>query len=302
MAITGAADLSNPFVGTTVAVVGAAWHAAFNDADATHAADIGMVVFAEPVTETLVKLDVDPVHHATVIKSLMGNFAAVAMGWGTDQTGTLQAKLQMAALMIASPKACAVTLKQGVAPDAICVGDGVGRVQVCPGDSGGPLLWLNELDITSDVLTASTQIGIVSWGGACQDNLPYSVFVDISSHGDWIDAAAARLENATAAEGCDVDDVCYKHISIAPPAPPTPPGPPGYPSFFTGKSAPPRPPPPVGGSAGRSGFTNRSAANVTAMPDAPGVPAAAITVGVAGAAVIAAFAIMQCSGVRFGGI
>ena len=287
--------------------MGAAWHATFRDDDATHAGDIGMVLFAEPLTEVLVKIDTDPVHHASVIKSLMGNFAAVAMGWGTDERGVLQAKLQMAALMIAAPAGCN-TLFGNISADAICVGDGVGKVQVCPGDSGGPLLWLNELDITADVLTASTQIGIVSWGGACQDNLPYSMFVDISSHGPWIHAASTRLGGDVVEHGCDNENVCFEHISISPVAPPSPPAPPAYPSFFSAQPPPVRgspppiagfPPPPRGTTPGPTPGRSYTGGNTTtgaSVAEAP-LPVAIITIGVALAAAGATFVIMYCSNI-----
>ena len=166
-AIAGAADLSNPFVGTEVAIVGTAWHA--NYSDATHDNDIGLIVLAESFAQNPVTLDANPQSHAAVFGALNGNFAVVAMGWGTDDKGLLQGKLQMAALTVASRDKCS-DLFGSMSADGICVGDGVGKVQVCPGDSGGPLLWLDELDITTNTLLASTQIGIVSWGGACQVN------------------------------------------------------------------------------------------------------------------------------------
>ena len=161
-------------MGTEVAIAGAAWHA--NYSDVTHENDIGLIVLSEELTQNTVAIDANPASHAAVLRALRGNFAVVAMGWGTDDKGELQGKLQMAALTVAAPHKCA-DLFGGISADGMCVGDGVGRVQVCPGDSGGPLLWLDELDITTSTLLASTQIGIVSWGGACQVNNCISMLI-----------------------------------------------------------------------------------------------------------------------------
>ena len=62
-----------------------------------------------------------------------------------------------------------------------------------------------------------------------QAGLPYSVFVDLSFQGHWIDKGVLVLSDPNVTDGC-TDGVCFQTVSIAPngpPAPPTPPTPPG---------------------------------------------------------------------------
>ena len=222
----GAADLTNPFVGVDYAVVGAVWNAGYSDDDPLRANDVGVLLLSEPAPESLVEIDSNPASHAALTEALAGNFGAVALGWGVDDTGKLQAKLQLAVLPLAPRSACSSALGS-IAADALCAGDGVGRIQTCPGDSGGPLLWLSDLDMTSDTILASVQFGVVSWGGACQSHVPYGVFVDLSHHGDWLVNASAVGPDTP--QGCH-GTICYQPVTIAPAAPPTPPAPPAFPN------------------------------------------------------------------------
>jgi len=176
--------------------------------------------------------------------------------------------LQMAALALARPSACGA-----VAPDAICAGDGVGKVQVCPGDSGGPLLWMDELDLTKDVMLASTQLGIVSWGGTCQDNLPYSVFLDLSKHAPWVASAKARMLSAQTGDigdsPCDGNNVCFEQVMVAPAAPTAPPAPP----LFPGLAAPP---PMLSGRTAVGNTTSSTAGSGALVPTLLGVAGAVL--------------------------
>lgn len=148
----------------------------------------------------------------------------------------------MGALPLSAKVACDREFGQ-IADDSLCAGDGVGRVQTCVGDSGGPLLWLETLDFQRDSMVASRQLGIVSWGASCEKLAPYAMYTNISAHGAWlanatVTANACVADGACPAVGC-AGSMCFDSISIAPPAPPAPLSPPQPPS-------PPLPGPPAG--------------------------------------------------------
>lgn len=219
-ALVGAVDLQNPFLGSQHSIVGAAWSASFSDSDPSRANDVGIVLLGDAALQDPAALETSATDLASFEQQHVGNYAVVALGWGQNGTGILQDKLQLGVLPLAKTSACAAALGTVPAADALCAGDASGRVQTCPGDSGGPLLLLGGLDMSSSgVLQASTQLGIVSWGGACQESVPYGVFVSLQAHGSWLQAASTRALSENPVGGCDSAAVCFEAIAAVPPAP-----------------------------------------------------------------------------------
>lgn len=181
-----------------------------------------------------VVLDLDRASQSAGRAARRGNFATVALGWGVDRTGRSVSRLQLGALPLASAGDCADSVG-AIAGDSLCAGDGVGRVQTCPGDSGGPLLWLDSMSLADGTITASVQVGIVSWGASCETPSPYGVFVDVAAHADWIRSTSAFLETCVDNPGaCETDDcpggACVASMAYDPAPPMAPPA-----------SAPPEP-------------------------------------------------------------
>ena len=191
-----------------------------------------------------VVLDLDRAAQTAGRAERRGNFATVALGWGTDRTGRSVSRLQVGALPLAGPTDCAGSVG-AIADDSLCAGDGVGRVQTCPGDSGGPLLWLDSMSLADGTLTASVQVGIVSWGASCETPSPYGVFVDVAAHADWIRNTSAYLEACVDdPAACDTDEcpggACIASMAYEA-APPPPPREPPAPDEGRTVSEPPAP-------------------------------------------------------------
>jgi trypsin len=101
-----------------------------------------------------------------------------AIGYGDDENGQTPAKLKQAFLDIFDDNDCESTYNNIYFPDTnICAGTADGTRDVCPGDSGGPLL-----------TTSNVQVGIVSFGyteSIC-GNSPPDGFTDVAAYSQWI--------------------------------------------------------------------------------------------------------------------
>ena len=107
------------------------WHALYRDNDPEHANDVGLLVLDGNATEGTVEVDSDPANHAALAKALNGNFATVALGWGVDDSGTLQSRLQLAVLPLAQQSLCTATFGS-VSNDTLCAGGGRAAPQAPP--------------------------------------------------------------------------------------------------------------------------------------------------------------------------
>ena len=70
----------------------------------------------------------------------------------------------------------------------ICAG--IGDVDSCTGDSGGPL-------IARDENGAAVQVGIVSWGLGCARQDSPGVYVRIADYKDWITTISSETDDLT---------------------------------------------------------------------------------------------------------
>ena len=132
-------------------------------------------------------------------KALAAGAAATADGFPTA--------LQVASVNIVSPNLCAQSWGDSFnATQHICVGNWVGGVDSCVGDSGGPLT------LTSGGLNAASVAGIVSFGSGCGVYGTYSVYTRPGAFFDWVQSkigttlpktsAVAALDPAASSSVC----------------------------------------------------------------------------------------------------
>ncbi|XP_023416217.1 serine protease 38 isoform X1 [Cavia porcellus] len=98
-------------------------------------------------------------------------------GWGlVSQQGDFSSQLQEAQLPLIPMTLCRMLYSpSAIQPDMLCAGD---LKTACEGDSGGPLVC--ELNHTW------VQVGIVSWGQGCTQQLYPAVFARVSYFSHWI--------------------------------------------------------------------------------------------------------------------
>ncbi|MEC7289916.1 MAG: serine protease [Pseudomonadota bacterium] len=107
------------------------------------------------------------------------------MGWGQTETSGNQDDSEILQYLSDVPHAnrqiCQRALSRGedVSEDMICAGFSSGRKDTCQGDSGGPLVYFDDQN-------RPTQIGIVSWGEDCAQQLKFGVYARIASFSKWI--------------------------------------------------------------------------------------------------------------------
>lgn len=114
--------------------------------------------------------------------------AALFLGWGRNVDGYYSARLRRADTSLAAHQECrAVYADSGIkiTDQMICAGL---RGDACSGDSGGPLLIVNER-------SQIRQIGIVSFGMGCGLAGYPGVYTRIDRYRDWIDAILNGTDN-----------------------------------------------------------------------------------------------------------
>jgi len=151
--------------------------------------DVALIELKESI------LDVTPIslNQNTQISEL-ANQSATVVGWGLiDELGKTESPiLRKVTLPLVSRKTCEADpyvqkRKWSIGPDMLCARTELGKKASCGGDSGGPLF--------QQLNGAFVQIGIVSWGSACNpSNLGHQAeiegYSDVSAAFDWIHQTA----------------------------------------------------------------------------------------------------------------
>ncbi|KAG7295272.1 hypothetical protein JYU34_022275 [Plutella xylostella] len=147
-------------------------------------ADIGLVELLQPLTWS------DAVQPAPINafgNELPDDSAVQVVGWG-DTVGETMGEnyadiLQEVTLYTVSNAECKKAYEDEdiVTENMLCAGSrGVGDVDACEGDSGGPMYFRNQNDI--DIL-----VGVVSFGPyPCANPLKPGGFTKVSAYTDWI--------------------------------------------------------------------------------------------------------------------
>lgn len=115
---------------------------------------------------------------------------STVLGWGATEFSTAQGptklvnQLRQVSLPIADRQTCENSLigiglqKEAFSNNMFCAGDGKGGKDACIGDSGGPLLVLQQGEIR--------QAGIISWGVGCALANTYGFYTRLSQFDAWI--------------------------------------------------------------------------------------------------------------------
>ena len=189
--VIGGYDPNNATVGSRFTVQRVVPHAAYDDYTVTNDAAL-LQIDRVP--------DGTPMVNYTKDRALVESQSSVTViGLGITEDGDVADVLQQADLQILDDVACDDLYKGGIHRKAmICANDETERQDSCNGDSGGPLLILDESgDITQDI-----QVGVVSFGGEnCADPGKPGVYADVAYLGRWIDSVICRYSVA-APEGC----------------------------------------------------------------------------------------------------
>ncbi len=116
---------------------------------------------------------------------------AWAVGWGvTDVAGNIYAvNLQEVELPIVSTSDCQVAFGGGITDNMLCAGYTDIPKDVCFGDSGGPLMVLNETSGNYEL------VGLTSFGNGCAET--YGVYTRLNKFIDWIN----QFKNGEVAPG-----------------------------------------------------------------------------------------------------
>lgn len=110
-------------------------------------------------------------------------------GWGAVGEGERSSRyLLKGEIPFVSDATCRREYPNLNANEEICAGRPEGRVDTCPGDSGGPMF-------RRDANNAWVQVGITSWGHGCaRPNVP-GVYTQVSRFASAIAAGARELAN-----------------------------------------------------------------------------------------------------------
>ena len=119
-----------------------------------------------------------------------GELAAQLHGLGVQNLQAVQAEimspeqLRKADLQEIAQQDCALAYGAACGTNAvdldgnICTMGTVTRKASCQGDSGGPLFAISS--------EGPVQVGVVSWGHSCADDLFPGIYTLVASHADWI--------------------------------------------------------------------------------------------------------------------
>jgi len=155
--------------------------------------DIALLELAEPTPQPSMDL------FQGDIEALNGSAAAV-IGWGATQyTPTTRpvfpTRLNQAVVPLVSREVCNQPQSyQGILQEGqICAGYQAGGIDSCVGDSGGPLMVLQNGNYQ--------QVGIVSFGDGCAQADKYGVYADVDFYASWIKQYLDGTQKATNSVG-----------------------------------------------------------------------------------------------------
>nr|XP_021508170.1 LOW QUALITY PROTEIN: serine protease 48 [Meriones unguiculatus] len=152
--------------------------------------DLALLRLSSPVTFTATIL---PVCLPNVSAQLTVPASCWVTGWGQKEEGHYPSTLQEAEVPVITSEACeqlynpigsfVPQVEPVIKEDMLCAGDTRGVKNSCKGDSGGPL--------SCHIDGIWTQIGVVSWGLSCGENLP-GVYTNVTYYQEWIRAVISR--------------------------------------------------------------------------------------------------------------
>nr|BAR45633.1 limulus clotting factor C-like [Hasarius adansoni] len=152
-------------------------------------ADIALILLDSPIQ---LNSRVQPIclpTEQTTRENIVEGKRGVVTGWGMNENETYSETLQQAVLPVVSQANCEKGYEESELPltvteNMFCAGYKQGRSDACSGDSGGPIVFLDE----SSKERRWVLEGIVSWGSprGCGNPNQYGGFTTVSRFLDWI--------------------------------------------------------------------------------------------------------------------
>lgn len=109
---------------------------------------------------------------------------AFILGWGKTATGpdsSAGSSLNLGRVSILKPDVCETRYPDRFDKRIMVCAGATGKVDACPGDSGGPL-FIRDLQSNAHLL-----VGLISWGDGCFHTPPdYGAYARVSAIYDWI--------------------------------------------------------------------------------------------------------------------
>ena len=150
--------------------------------------DIALLHLKDPITFSSLAKPIGLVDDATEAAFVNRTTQLVASGWGAEQFGGLTlSDLMKVSLPFVSQASCTVSLaypadpathKPVILPDMLCAGATSGKIDICDGDSGGPLAFVAG--------GHPMLVGVASFTAVCAVPYKYGVFAKISQFRSWI--------------------------------------------------------------------------------------------------------------------
>ncbi len=211
--VAGLGDLSEDPTDVTFAVTGVEIHPSYTKGAVHRGHDLALLRIASSWTGNTAELD----GFSAPLKRVRNGTDLEVAGYGylmeagssesvIGKRGAVEAPslaLQQAVVPALSPNRCRRTLTKKITEYGyeeefggllisgethICAG--IGDVDSCTGDSGGPL-------IARDENGAAVQVGIVSWGLGCARQDSPGVYVRIADYKDWITTISSETDDLT---------------------------------------------------------------------------------------------------------
>ena len=211
--VAGLGDLSEDPTEATFAVTGVEIHPSYTIGAVHRGHDLALLRIAGSWTGQTAELDgfaapQQRIRSGTDLEVAGYGYLMEAGGTETviGKRGAVNAPslaLQQAVVPVLSPNKCRRTLTKKISEYGyqddfkglqisgethICAG--VGDVDSCTGDSGGPLIARNESG-------AAVQVGIVSWGLGCARQDSPGVYVRVADYKDWITTVSSKADDLT---------------------------------------------------------------------------------------------------------
>ncbi|KFM57215.1 Limulus clotting factor C, partial [Stegodyphus mimosarum] len=152
-------------------------------------ADIALIQMDSPVQ---LNSRVQPIclpTEQTTRSNLAEGQKGIVTGWGMNENETYAETLQQAVLPVVSSAKCEQGYEESDLPltvtdNMFCAGYELGKTDACGGDSGGPMVFIDQ----SSKERKWVLEGIVSWGspGGCGNPKQYGGFTTVSKFLDWI--------------------------------------------------------------------------------------------------------------------